>query len=155
MRKIELTQDQFALIDDEDFDRVNQFKWAAQKRPQKYKDVYIAVRSKQVGYINGKQKFKRVFMHRYILDVKDDMQVDHINGNPLDNRKENLRLVNNRQNGQNRHHVKTSKYPGVSRKKNRKSWIAQIQINGKIKYLGSFKTEIEAYNAYKKAERGD
>ncbi len=73
--------------------------------------------------------------------------IDHINGDKLDNRVENLRLVTQRDNCYT-HHNGTSKYKGVSWRKNRKSWVAQIYIDGKAKYIGSSKDEKVASKMY-------
>lgn len=98
----------------------------------------------------------QVYMHRIILGVTDkNIHVDHINHNPLDNRKENLRACTHRENMLNRKPRGKSKYLGVytivNHRKNDKVYrtiVAQIKIDGKNKYLGSFKTEEEAARAY-------
>ena len=72
------------------------------------------------------------------------MQVDHVDGNPLNNCKSNLRIVTSRHNCQNRHYSKSSKYPGVSWKPLNKKWTARITINAKEKYLGLFENEHDA-----------
>ena len=106
-----------------------------------------------MAYPPGDRK-KALRIHRMIMKAKPGEIVDHINGNPLDNRKENLRittsLVNN-QNARKRKDGVTSKHKGVSWCKSSKKWKAQIQINKKKKSLGSYKTEIEAAIAYNKA----
>lgn len=88
-----------------------------------------------------------ISMHRVIMNTPKGMETDHINGNGLDNRRENLRIVTRRENQQNRHGFKTSKYPGVSKVKNR--WTAHIHINKKQNYLGSFKDEEKAARRYR------
>jgi hypothetical protein len=74
--------------------------------------------------------------------------VDHINNNSLDNRLENLQLISNRENGSKDRKGGTSKFIGVHFCKKLEKWVASIQINGKSKNLGSFKTEIEASEKY-------
>jgi hypothetical protein len=91
------------------------------------------------------------YLHRLINKTPKGMETDHINGDGLDNRKENLRTVTKRENAQNKHIPKTSKYPGVLWHKGKQRWRAQIRINGDTKYLGHFKDEVDAFNAYKKA----
>ena len=76
--------------------------------------------------------------------------VDHIDNNPLNNRLDNLQLITNRENSSKDRKGGTSKYIGVSLASGRKTWLASIRINGKNKYLGYYKTEIEASNAYQK-----
>lgn len=73
--------------------------------------------------------------------------VDHINGDKLDNRVENLQIVTNRYNTS-KDKKGTSKYTGVCWDKSIKRWKASIKINGKSQHLGSFKSEYEAHLAY-------
>jgi hypothetical protein len=142
VKEISLTGDKFTLVDDEDFEYLNQFNWFADKHRTKIRDVF-----------NVKTNINRkiVLMHRLIMNPKKDLIVDHINGDNLDNRKTNLRIVTHRQNDQNKHYKRTSKYPGVNWSKQNKKWLAQIWIDGKNKYLGSFISEKKAFKAYKKA----
>ncbi|MBZ2166364.1 HNH endonuclease [Methanobacterium spitsbergense] len=147
---IPLTQDKVALVDKEDLDYLNQWKW----NTLKMHNSYYALRNTYLGTFEGKKKFKMVRMHRLILNAPKNMMVDHINGNGLDNRKSNLRICSNRQNTQNRKHgKKSSRYPGVYFNKRNKNWVARIQIKGKINFLGSFKDEKDAAKAYEKACR--
>lgn len=74
--------------------------------------------------------------------------VDHINGNRLDNRLENLQLITNRENSCKDRINGTSKYPGVCWDKSRNKWMSRMKINNKNNYLGRFDTEEEAYLAY-------
>lgn len=94
-------------------------------------------------------------MHRVILDAPEHLQVDHINGNGLDNRKSNLRLVTPAQNIQNQRKAKdnTSGYKGVSWDKRLSRWRAIISANGKSKYLGSFDHAAAAHQAYVEASK--
>ena len=114
------------------------------------------------GYIVFAINKKRYYLHRIIYkyhieewditDTSRDNQIDHININPLDNRIENLRIVNHSQNNRNRNKFKncSSQYKGVSWHKQNNKWIAHINIDNKFKYLGSFTNEEEAYECYKK-----
>lgn len=95
MKKIPLSQGLFALVDDEDYERVSQYKWCASKESRGTK--FYAIRWER---INGKQT--KIRMHRFILGLPPGKQcshyqnglvVDHVNGNSLDNRKCNLELV--------------------------------------------------------------
>ena len=83
------------------------------------------------------------------------LEVDHINGDGLDNRRSNLRLCTRRQNSMNQKKQKncTSKYKGVSWSKRRKKWAAAITLYGKYKSLGFFDDEEEAAQAYRVAAR--
>lgn len=138
---IELTRDQFAVVDLEDFDEVSKYNWHANKSGNKTRDVYYAYRA---------EKGKHVAMHREIMGLEygDNRQVDHINGDGIDNRRCNLKIVSNRENGQNRHVEDTSKYPGVYWDKHNQKWRAHIQINGKIINIGSYSDEETAHDDY-------
>lgn len=94
-------------------------------------------------------------MHRIIIHAEPGQEVDHINGDRLDNRKSNLRICNHKEN---MHNVKklctnTSGYKGVSWNKSRKKWIAQIVANGKQIYLGQFSNIEDAYKTRMLAEK--
>ena len=146
MREIILTQGKVALVDDENFERLNQFKWCAAKIGK----MFYAQRS--IPKINGKQA--TIVMHREIMGKPPKgFEIDHENGNGLWNLKNNLRFVTNRQNCQNKRNGKnkSSQFPGVSWKKKNKKWQAYITINGINKYLGYFTDECEAFEAYKQA----
>lgn len=142
MKEIKLTQGKVALVDDEDFEYLNQWKWFAHKEGR----TYYAHREIHT------EKCKRYIlkMHHVITGIPPaNLLCDHRDGNGLNNQRNNLRLVTKRQNAQNLQYSKSSQYPGVCKYRN--GWITRIRINGKRKYLGGFKTEIEAFNAYKNA----
>jgi len=141
MKEIELTQGKVAMVDDEDFEELNKYKWHIDKQRNT---------SNVVRYKRGVKR-TRVYMHRAIANATEGMIVDHINGDGLDNRKSNLRVVIHRQNIQNMNVKKTSTYTGVSWLENRGKWESRISINGKSKYLGLFDVEADAYAAYLKA----
>jgi hypothetical protein len=94
-----------------------------------------------------------VYMHRLILDVPRGWSTDHINGNPLDNRKANLRVCTHAENmrNQRRHRDSKSGYKGVVLSKGR--WSASITVSGRQKHLGRFDTSEEAARAYDAAAR--
>lgn len=110
------------------------------------------------GYVRIVINRKPCFAHRlawlYVHGVWPKQQVDHINGNPADNRIANLRDCTNQENNQNRRVVRgISKYMGVSFHKRTSTWTAKIKQNGKTKNLGHFATEDEAAEAYQEAKR--
>jgi hypothetical protein len=147
MKEISLTQGKVALVDDEDFDRLNKFKWFAHKRH----GIFYAGRQVTVVYIPETKycKQKIVHMHRLIMEVPSDKMIDHIDGEGLNNQKSNLRAVTNRQNLQNLHRrKKTSRFPGVSWQINDKKWQSGICINRIHHYLGEFSSEEEAFAMY-------
>lgn len=142
MKEIPLTQGEVTLVDDEDFEYLNQWKWYAHKS----RNTCYAVRMSP--QINGKRY--RIFMHHEIIGRPPKGMVnDHINGQYLDNGRKNLRHVTIRQNCQNRkNQKKTSQYPGIDWHKRGKKWRAVIQVNGKFKHLGLFINEQNAFDAY-------
>ena len=95
-------------------------------------------------------------MHRIVMDVTDGRQIDHINGDPLDNRKCNLRFVTNQENGRNRGAQVNNKsgYKGVSWHPKAKKWEACIRAGesdgrrAKKIYLGVFASKHDAARAY-------
>ena len=145
MKKIVLTQGKVALVDDDMFEKLNQFKWCVQKGG----NTYYAVRNSPT--INGKRR--RILMHYEIIGKPSKgMEMDYKDGSGLHNFKNNLRFVTKRQNGQNRKNQnKSSQYPGIYWHKASGKWIARIVINGNQKYLGLFTDEQKAYEAYKQA----
>lgn len=92
-----------------------------------------------------------LFMHRLLLDAPPDKQVDHINGDKLDNRLCNLRLATNSENCRTKRKANPTGYRGISFKKAINKWQASIMIDGKRKYLGVYETPEQAAEAYKKA----
>lgn len=93
---------------------------------------------------NGKKKY--TLLHRYILDNIVNLEVDHINRIPLDNRKKNLRICTSRQNSRNTNAI------GVTWHKDREKWVAQIMVNYKQINLGYYIDKEDALKARKKAE---
>jgi len=140
MKEIPLSQGFIALVDNEDYERVNQYKWYAGK----YNHIYYAKRS--IFLDNTTQR-----MHRFILNAPKGIQIDHEDHNGLNNQKYNLRLATNKQNGANQQkqirHT-SSKYKGVSWDKNRQKWMTKIKIDSITINLGRFENEIEAALAY-------
>lgn len=147
MKKIPLTQKQFAIVDNDDYKYLIQFKWCAKKRPC---CGYVACRTYRC-HITKKDKF--IYMHRLITKASTGEIVDHINHNTLDNRKCNLRICTSKQNTQNMLPSKRSNtgYKGVYYSKKRKSFITLIKIDNKRLYLGAFKLVEDAAIAYNKA----
>lgn len=138
MKEISLSQGKFALVDDADYEKISRFKWYT-KRGQ---NTFYACRD----YWDGRRH--KVRMHRSILGLKkgDGKEVDHIDGNGLNNQKANLRPCTHSQNLQNRQKKSgcSSKYKGVYWNKRDKRWQAYIQGQ----YLGQFKVEVQAAVAY-------
>lgn len=140
MKKIKLTQGKYVLVDDSDFEWLNQWKWH-------YLSVGYAARRDQS---NNK---KYVYMHRLIMKANRGDEIDHVNLDTLDNRKANLRLANRSQNmaNTNLRSTNTSGVKGVVWDKNRNKWYAEITVDYKNIYLGRFNDIEEAKSAYNQA----
>lgn len=138
MREIKLTQGKVALVDDEDFERVSKHGWH-------YKDSGS-------GYAKATIKYKGVSLHRFIMNAKEGETIDHINGDGLDNRKENLRFCTQSQNMANADRkAGISGYKGV--RKSGKKWCASIKYNNRLVYLGTFDTPEQAAYIYDEMAR--
>ena len=142
MKKIPLTQGKFALVDDEDFDHLNQWKWYVHFS----RGLFYAQRSAKRE--NGKQK--TIHMHRLVNKTPEGFHTDHINGDSLDNRSANLRTAtcseNSKNRGRNNNCSTTNK--GVSWSDKKGKFYAQAMINLKKYHLGYFSSEKEAATAY-------
>ncbi len=150
MKQIPLTKGQFALVDDEDFEYLNQWKWCAIKREGTH--TFYAKRR----VVINNDKITSIMMHRLIMKLSDPkIIVDHKDRNGLNNQGDNLRLVTHSQSNINRgvYRNRTSEYLGVYRRKDRKinPWHSKITINKWQKHLGSFSNEIDAAKAYNAA----
>jgi hypothetical protein len=156
---IKLTRGKFTLVDNEDFEWLNQWKWLF--------DGKCAARAEHIKGTGRwpNQKYKHIQMHRTILEkynlLKDNLETDHINRNPLDNQKKNLRMVTHIENSINRGLPKnnSSGFKGVTFDKdttNRyKKWKAHIKLNNKHINLGRFLTKEEAALAYNKIAKNN
>lgn len=136
MKMIPLTQGQFALVDDEDYDWLMQWKWNADKIGKRY----YAFRGRT---IHGKHI--TISMHRAILGLQpgDKREVDHINGNGLDNRRCNIRDVSHQENQCNRHGAKGYTWYAPYRK-----WRVRLKTKGVETHIGYFDDTGEAHAAY-------
>lgn len=144
MKKISLTQGKFAIVDDEDFESVNQYKWLARVS----NEIWYAAR----GIRNGK-KTHLIHIHRFIMGLDSDNKyvIDHINHDGLDNRKINLRICTQKENTLNRRPKQiSSTRKGVGLDAKNKKWRSFININQIYYHLGYFDTENEAGKMYDK-----
>lgn len=148
MRKIPLSQGKFALVDNEDYERVNAFKWFAQKSG----NTFYAKRGVK---INGKWTIQ--LMHRFIMgDSPDKSDIDHEDGDGCNNWKLNLRPCTHQENMMNQGKPNkncSSKYLGVYWDKATNKWRVCVQIDGKTIHLGSFIIEEDAARAYDAAKK--
>lgn len=126
----------FALVDDSDFDYLNEYNWS----------VMLPYKSKYAGTFNNN---KMILMHRLIMDAPNVLEVDHIDHNGLNNQKSNLRICLHWQNISNRsmQYNNTLGFKGVSFDKNRKKWVVQIQSRG-TKYIKRFDDKYDAARHY-------
>lgn len=149
MKEIALTRGKVAIVDDDDFKRLGQYKWCAFPA---YGNWY-AGRSIRSNIKNRKQEF--VLMHRIIMNAEKGMQVDHKNGNGLDNRRCNIRFCSKTENQRNKRILKsnTSGYKGVYLDKRTGKWYAQINVCYKKRRLGLFDTKECAALAYNNAAK--
>lgn len=136
MKAIELNKGRIAIIDDEDFEVIAQYRW------------WVSCGGYACRKVKMGRKWAQVFMHHWILPRKEGFHHDHKNGNRLDNRKCNLRYATDVQNACNVSLRKTSKtkLKGVDIYKGK--WRARITINRKTINLGYFTSPHEAHSAY-------
>lgn len=148
MKEIMLSGGKVALVDDGDFEYLNQWKWFASRS----KNNCYARRAYYPSGRNGphiKYSMHRVIFEHNGLDI-ENKQLDHINGNGLDNQKSNLRVATNTQNCHNRTHIKASDtpYKGIWYRSEIGKWRSRIKVDGKFLLLGHFDTKEDAARAY-------
>lgn len=135
-----LTQGQFTLVDDEDYDFLNHWKWSATK----IAEMFYAVRCDSEN--------KMIYMHKEVVPVEagSKIKIDHSDRNGLNNQRHNLRRATHSQNLCNANSRKNSlsKYKGVGLFKRDNKWRAYIQKDGKFEHLGLYENEIDAAEAY-------
>lgn len=147
MKKIPLSQQgknagkYFALVDDEDYERLNKNFWQVHSTG---KGIYASCKKRE----NGKQIC--YLMHRMILNCNNGEIIDHIDGNTLNNQKNNLRVCTFTQNAQNKKKQRNNKsgYKGVDVHRNK--WRATIAVKRKTINIGIYKTPVAAARAYNK-----
>lgn len=142
-KKIALPRGRFALVDDQDFERLSQYKWY-------YVGKYAARKGcKALGEKNT------IYMHREVLQTPDGLETDHVNGDGLDNRRENLRACTASENQRNRS-VRVDSWSGFkgvqwSPKKNR--WSVRITHNRRRLFVGDYDNLLDAARAYDTAAK--
>ena len=148
VKEIKLSRGMVAIVDDDMYDFLNQWKWFARTGDEK---VFYACRTVYVMPVDGKRKAALWHMHRIVAETPDGMVTDHINGNTLDNRRENLRVCMPNQNVKNMQKSTrplSSPYKGVSFHKQSGKWQASIKTEYKQKWLGNFENQLDAAKAY-------
>lgn len=142
MKKIKTTREKFALIDDEDYEKVKQYRWF--------------ITGKKARYVVARINEKFIYLHHLIMGKPEKGSViDHRNGDPYDNQKNNLRICTHSQNRGNskKNRNGASEFKGVviRNRRGKKRITAQIKFTAKSMYLGDFKTEVDAARAYNSA----
>jgi hypothetical protein len=145
MKIIQLTNGTSCCISEIDFERISTCSWY--QRTGRYSKTSYAATAMRIN--GGNPKF--VYMHRFILDLTDlSLVVDHIDGNGLNNQRNNLRICTRSDNMKNVKPHGTSKYMGVCKHLSG-YWLAKINIDGKQKHIGLFTNEKDAALAYNEA----
>ncbi len=142
--EIELGRGFVAIVDLDDLERLQQYKWHSARGGRGGVKVYAAATHR-----NSEGKKRALYMHRFILNAPKGSEIDHINGNSLDNRKCNLRFCSRSENMQNVLPYKPrvgSRFLGVVPHGSR--WKARAGHNGRTVYIGLYRTEEEARYAY-------
>jgi hypothetical protein len=146
-RRIYLGEGKFTIVEPVDFYWLNNFHWYGSGKGE----CFYATRATRTN----EGKSKTVYLHREIMKPPKGLLVDHINGDGLDNRRDNLRVATHSQNSCNRRKQKntTSKFIGAHLDKRTSRWIAQIMYQRKMIHLGTFDNEIDAARAYDAAAK--
>jgi hypothetical protein len=142
-KSIPLSQGKSALVDDEDYDRLNAYEW------------FLSGTGYAVGFVPRDDKFRLEYLHRFITQAAEGQLVDHINGDSLDNRQTNLRFATPRQNVQNKRlsSLSLTGLKGVGYHRDRRKYHARIQLQGICFHLGFFDDAKTAALAYDEAAR--
>lgn len=145
MKEIKLKKGGIALVDDEDFEALNQYEWYAIKT-QKNTYAVRCIYNKETGQV------RHLRMHRIIMSATERWDlIDHIDHNPLNNQKYNLRRVTQRQNLLNSKRFNKTGYKGVTYRKDNSKFTATIHAEGRDISLGCYTTAVEAAKAYDRA----
>ena len=145
MKEISLTKGKVAIVDDEDFEYLNQWKWSF--------DGSYATRSKHIKINKNKYKSKKVYLHHLLVDRSNGV-IDYKKRNKLDNRRLNVRVVSvasNIRNGKLRKNNKSG-ITGVYFDKNKHKWLSQIMVNKKHISLGAYESKELAIKAREQGE---
>lgn len=151
MKEIKLTRGMVVLVDDSDYEELSRHSWYALKAPR----TWYAARSAWV--LLPLPHYKTTYMHRVIMGcVKGDgKEIDHIDGDGLNNTRANLRIATHTENMRNnrKYSNNVSGYTGVSWNKQKNKWVAFIRVDGHTRYLGYYSDPAEAARAYDSAAR--
>lgn len=136
---IALSREKWALVDIDDFYKISNLTWCYMTNG--YASTHT---SRKLG------KSRLLYMHRVVMGNPEGKEIDHINNDPLDNRKHNLRVATRSENMRNYKRLTkgSSQYKGVCWAKEENRWKAQIGFDKVNYHIGYFKTEEEAAKAY-------
>jgi hypothetical protein len=142
-RRIKLTRGKYAIVDVEDFERLNKYKWHC---------THYGYAKRSVPNKSGKgRKQGEIYMHKLICPAPAGMIVDHINRKSRDNRRVNLRVATQKQNVWNRKFIKKggkTRLQGIRWDKNREKWHVRLTVNGRRRSFGYYADQDEAAKAY-------
>ena len=146
MKEILLTQGYATIVDDEDYEMLSQYKWHVTNGNNKY--------AATAKFVNG--KIVRISMHRLVMGIiksPRSVEVDHIDGNGLNNKRSNLRICERKHNARNTRTHNKSGYRGINiiRDKWGVWYAANISVDKKRIYLGCFDNPLTAAIAYNNA----
>lgn len=146
MKKIPLTQGYFALVDDSDYEAISKYKWHIKKHGR----TFYAKHSTKKG---DNRKQKTVYMHSLLLATPRGMEVDHIDGDGLNNRRDNIRVCVHAENTRNARTRLDNKsgFRGVHFHSRDMVWSASIGFKNKRVHLGYFSSKLLAREAYRDA----
>jgi hypothetical protein len=148
MKLIPLTKGKTTVVDDTDFEWLSRWKWYALK--VRGSDKFYAAHS-----TGGRKSHRTILMHRLLLAGVDGKQIDHRDGDGLNNTDANLRVATHSNNQHNKPAYKnnTSGFKGVCWNKAEGMWKAQISVDGKNRHLGNFSDKHEAASVYQEAAK--
>lgn len=149
---LKLTRGYSTLVDEEEWEELVKYKWRSNTCGDK---TYAVRERKRDEWPEGVKVSETVYLHRFLLNIHlfngRSLVGDHINGDSLDNRIDNLRICSSQENGQNKKGRRggSSRYKGVVKMKDRgEKWQAYIRTGGRKKHIGTFDSELDAAKAY-------
>lgn len=147
MKRVQLSQGKFALVDDGDFDSVNRWKWSFQKMP--------TVDGYAVRVVKENGRYRKIYLHRFLCGFPTGKVIDHVDGDGLNNQRENLRVCVQHENISNQRKKKnnTSGFKGVSFHRRTGKWAAQITFQRVKRHIGLFPDAQSASDAYDQASK--
>ena len=151
MKKIHLKGNEYAIVDDEDFPYLNRFKWTCNNKGTEGGKLYAMMNKQRGNKCNG------IAMHELVINLENADAISFKNGNTLDYRKENLIAVDKalmmQRSTKRRMRNASSEYKGLTYRKRKDLWEVRISKDKVIHFVGSFKSEVTAAQAYNEKAR--